>query len=144
MAVKPIPEGYHTVTTYLAVENAAEAIDYYKRAFGAQEKVRMDAPGGKIGHAELQIGDSIVMLSDPFPQATVKPPKEIGGTSASVFMYVDDVDSVVKKAVRAVFPSTIAFVARVVPYVKTSVRASSSPGATPSSGASAASASSTL
>jgi PhnB protein len=101
MAVKPIPEGYHTVTTYLAVENAAEAIDYYKRAFGAQEKVRMDAPGGKIGHAELQIGDSIVMLSDPFPQATVKPPKEIGGTSASVFMYVDDVDSVVKKAVDA-------------------------------------------
>ena len=79
MPTKPIPEGYHTVSPYLAVDDAAEAIDYYKRAFGAKETVRMEAPGGKIGHAELEIGDSHVMLSDPFPQASTKPPKELGG-----------------------------------------------------------------
>jgi PhnB protein len=101
MPTKPIPEGYHTVSPYLAVDDAAEAIDYYKRAFGAKETVRMEAPGGKIGHAELEIGDSHVMLSDPFPQASTKPPKELGGTSASVFMYVEDVDAVVKQAVDA-------------------------------------------
>jgi PhnB protein len=101
MAVKPIPEGYHTVTPYLAVDDAAEAIEYYKKAFGAKERVRMDGPDGKIGHAELEIGDSLVMLSDPFPQASMRPPKELGGTSASVFMYVEDVDAVVKQAVDA-------------------------------------------
>jgi PhnB protein len=101
MAVKPIPDGYHTVTPYLAVDDAAEAIEYYKKAFGARERVRMDAPGGKIGHAELEIGDSFVMLSDPFPQASTKPPSELDGTSASVFLYVEDVDAVVKKAVDA-------------------------------------------
>jgi PhnB protein len=101
MATKPIPEGYHTATPYLAVDDAARAIEYYTRAFGAKERVRMDAPGGKIGHAELEIGDSLVMLSDPFPQASTKPPKELGGTSASVFLYVEDVDEVVKQAVDA-------------------------------------------
>ena len=101
MATKPIPEGYHTVTPYLAVDDAAQAIDFYKRAFGAKERMRMEAPGGKIGHAELQIGDSVVMLSDPFPQSNVRPPKEVGGTSAGVFMYVEDVDAVVKQAVDA-------------------------------------------
>jgi PhnB protein len=101
MATKPIPEGYHTVTPYLSVDGAAQAIDYYKKAFGAKERVRMDAPGGKIGHAELQIGDSVVMLADSFPQASTRPPKELGGTSVSVFMYVDDVDAVVKRAVDA-------------------------------------------
>ena len=101
MPVKPIPEGYHTVTPYLAVDDAAEAIEYYKTVFGAKERVRMDAPGGKIGHAELEIGDSLVMLSDPFPQATTRPPKELGGTSVSVFMYVEDVDATVKQAVDA-------------------------------------------
>jgi PhnB protein len=101
MATKPIPEGYHTVSPYLAVDDAAEAIDYYKRAFGAKETVRMEAPGGKIGHAELEIGDSHVMLSDPFPQSSTKPPRELGGTSASVFMYVEDVDAVVQQAVDA-------------------------------------------
>jgi len=69
--------------------------------FGAKELVRMDAPGGTIGHAELEVGDSRVMLSDPFPQASTKPPKELGGTSVSVFMYVEDVDGVVKQAVDA-------------------------------------------
>jgi PhnB protein len=101
MATKPIPEGYHTLTPYLAVEDAAEAIEYYKQAFGAKERVRMDTPDGKIGHAELEIGDALLMLSDPFPQASTRPPKELGGTSASVFMYVEDVDAVVKKAVDA-------------------------------------------
>jgi PhnB protein len=101
MAVKPIPEGYHSLTPYLSVDDAAEAIEYYKKAFGAKERVRMDAPGGKIGHAELEIGDALVMLSDPFPQATTRTPKELGGTTASIFMYVEDVDSVVKRAVDA-------------------------------------------
>jgi PhnB protein len=99
MAVKPIPEGYHTVTPYLAVDDAAEAIEYYKKAFGAKERARMEAPEGRIGHAELEIGDSLVMLSDPFPQATTRSPKELGGTSASIFLYVEDVDAVVKQAV---------------------------------------------
>jgi PhnB protein len=101
MAVQPIPEGYHTLAPYLTVDNAAQAIDYYKDAFGAKERVRMEAPGGAIGHAELEIGDSVVMLSDPFPQASTKAPKELGGTSVSVFMYVKDVDAVVKQAVDA-------------------------------------------
>jgi PhnB protein len=101
MAVKPIPEGYHSVTPYLAVDDAAGAIEYYKKAFGAKERVRMDAPDGKIGHAELEIGDSLVMLSDPVPDASTRPPSELGGTSASVFLYVKDVDAVVGKAVKA-------------------------------------------
>jgi PhnB protein len=101
MGTKPIPEGYHTLTPYLAVDDAAQAIEYYKKVFGAKERMRMDAPDGKIGHAELEIGDSMVMLSDPFPQATTRPPKELGATSASVFMYVEDVDAVVKQAVDA-------------------------------------------
>ena len=101
MAVKPIPEGYHTVTPYLAVDDAARAIEYYKKAFGAKERVRMHAPDGKIGHAELEIGDALVMLSDPFPQCAAGPSKELGGTSVSVYMYVEDVDATVKQAVDA-------------------------------------------
>jgi PhnB protein len=101
MATQPIPEGYHTITPYLTVEDAAEAIEYYTQAFGAKERVRMETPDGRIGHAELEIGDSLVMLSDPFPQASTKPPDELGGTSAGVFMYVEDVDAVVKRAVDA-------------------------------------------
>jgi PhnB protein len=101
MATQPIPEGYRTVTPYLAVDDAAEAIEYYTKAFGAKERARMETPDGKIGHAELEIGDSLVMLSDPFPQASTRSPKELGGTSVSVFMYVEDVDAVVKQAVDA-------------------------------------------
>lgn len=101
MAVKPVPEGYHTVTPYLAVEDAAKAIEFYKQAFGAKELVRMEAPGNRIGHAELGIGDGRVMLADPFPQSSSKPPKELGGASASVFLYVEDVDALVKQAVAA-------------------------------------------
>jgi PhnB protein len=99
MAVQPIPEGYNTVSPYLAVDDAEKAIEYYKKAFGAEETVRMNGPDGRIGHAELKIGDSHIMLSDPFPESSTKPPTELGGTSASIFMYVEDVDAVVQKAV---------------------------------------------
>jgi PhnB protein len=101
MPAQPIPEGYHTVTPYLAVDDAAQAIDYYTKAFGAKEVVRMDAPDGKIAHAELQLGDSRIMVSDPFPQASTRPPSQLGGTSVSVFLYVEDVDAFVKRAVDA-------------------------------------------
>ena len=101
MTTQPIPEGYHTLTTYLTIENAAEAIDYYKDVFGAKERIRMEAPDGKIGHAELEIGDSLLMLSDAFPGATSRPPTELGGTTAGAFMYVEDVDAVLKRAVES-------------------------------------------
>ena len=99
--VKPIPDGYHTVTPYIPVDGAADAIEYYKRAFGAKERMRMNGPDGSIAHAEIEIGDSLVMVSDPFPQSTVKPPRSLGGTSASIFLYVEDVDAVVRQAVDA-------------------------------------------
>ena len=101
MTTQPIPEGYRTLTTYLTVENGADAIDYYKDVFGAKERIRMEAPDGKIGHAELEIGDSLLMLSDAFPGATSRPPTELGGTTAGAFMYVEDVDAVVKRAVES-------------------------------------------
>jgi PhnB protein len=101
MAVKPIPEGYHALNPFLAVDDAAKAIEFYKRAFGASERMRMPGPEGKVAHAELQIGDSVLMLSDPFPQSTCKPPKELGGTSVGVLLYVEDVDEVVQQAVDA-------------------------------------------
>ena len=99
MATQPIPEGYHTLTPYLTFDNAAEAIDFYEDAFGATERMRMEAPDGKIGHAEIEIGDSILMVSDAFPNSTSRSPSELGGTTAGAFMYVDDVDAVVKRAV---------------------------------------------
>jgi PhnB protein len=86
------------VTPYLAVDDAAKAIDFYKEAFGAEEFVRMPGPDGKIAHAELQIGDSKLMLSDPFPQSNVRPPSERGGPTASVFLYVEDVDAIFEQA----------------------------------------------
>jgi PhnB protein len=101
MPVNPIPEGYNTLTPYLAVEDADRAIEFYKDAFGAEEILRMPGPDGKIAHAELQFGDSKLMLSDPFPQSNVRPPSERGGPTASVFMYVDDVDVVFEQAKRA-------------------------------------------
>jgi PhnB protein len=101
MAVQPVPEGYNTITPYLAVEDASAAIDFYQRALGAKERARMGGPGDSVMHAELEIGDSLIMLSDPFPQASTKPPKELGGTSVSIFAYVEDVDSLYKQAVDA-------------------------------------------
>ncbi len=97
--VKKIPAGYHAVTPYLVVSDAARAIDFYKQAFGASEIMRMGAPGGKIGHAELKIGDSMIMLSDEMMGN--KSPKTIGGSPVGIFLYVEDVDSVFKQAVNA-------------------------------------------
>jgi PhnB protein len=101
MAVQPVPEGYSTVSPALAVENASEAIEFYGRAFGAKERMRMPSPDGRIAHAELEIGDSVVMLSDPFPQAGTRPPTELGGTSVGLFVYVEDVDALFEQAVNA-------------------------------------------
>lgn len=101
MAVKPIPEGYHSLNPYLSVDDAAAAIDYYTEVFGAKERFRMPGPDGKIGHAELEIGDSVLMLADPMPQSNYRPPGELGGTSAGLLLYVEDVDSVVMKATGA-------------------------------------------
>jgi PhnB protein len=101
MAVKPIPEGYHAVTPYLVIKGATAAIDYYKKVFGATERMRMDAPGGTIGHAELVIGDSTIMLADEFPDMGFRSPKTIGGSPVSLVLYVEDVDTVFKRAVGA-------------------------------------------
>jgi PhnB protein len=101
MAANPIPEGYHSVTPYLAVEDASRAIEFYKDAFGAEEVVRMPGPDGSVAHAELQIGDSKLMLSDPFPQSNVRPPSERGGPTASIFMYVEDADATFEQAQEA-------------------------------------------
>jgi PhnB protein len=101
MPAKPVPEGYHTLTPVLAVESAAQAIDFYTRAFGARERSRMEMPDGKIAHAELEIGDSLIMLADPWPQSATTPPKQLGGSSGAVFVYVEDVDAFAKRAVDA-------------------------------------------
>jgi PhnB protein len=101
MAVKPIPEGYTSITPYLTVDDAKGAIEFYKRAFGATERGVMAAPDGRIAHAELQIGDAIIMLSDKFPQSACQTPKELGGTTVAIFLFVEDVDSVVQDAADA-------------------------------------------
>lgn len=98
--VKPIPDGYHSVTPYLICDRAADAIEYYKKAFGATELFRMDHEG-KIGHAELKIGDSPIMLADEFPQMGYRSPKSLGGTPVSLMIYVPDVDTVYKQAINA-------------------------------------------
>jgi len=101
MATKPIPEGYPAVTPYLVVKGANAAIDYYKKVFGATERMRMDAPGGMIGHAELTIGGSLVMLADEFPDMGFRGPKALGGSPVSLLLYVPNVDEVFKRAVDA-------------------------------------------
>jgi len=102
MATTPIPEGYHTVTPFLSLDDAAAAIEFYKRAFGAEERGRMPAPDGRIAHAEIQIGDSVIMLSDMFEgQSLGKTPKQAGGTTVGLFLYVEDVDEVFKQALDA-------------------------------------------
>jgi PhnB protein len=101
MAVQPIPEGYRTITPYLCVDNGSAAIEFYQRAFGAKETVRMAGPGDSIMHAELEIGDSKIGLSDPFPQGLTKPPNELGGTSVSILVYVEDTDALYKQAIDA-------------------------------------------
>lgn len=99
--VQPIPEGYHSVTPYLVVAGAAAAIDFYRRAFGATELMRIPAPDGKIGHAEVRIGDSVVMLTDEAPDWQAFGPKTVGGTPVTLMVYVPDVDAVVARAVEA-------------------------------------------
>jgi len=98
--VKPIPEGYHSLTPYLICDGAAAAIEYYKKAFGAIELFRMDHQG-KIGHAEMKIGDSPFMLADEYPEMGYRSPKALGGTPVSLMIYVEDVDTVYKQAIDA-------------------------------------------
>jgi PhnB protein len=98
---KAIPDGYHSVTPYLAVDGAENAIKFYEQAFGAKERTRMQSPDGKIAHAEIEIGDSVVMLSDPLPDFVTKSPRELGGTSASIMLYVEDVDATIQQAIDA-------------------------------------------
>ncbi|GAC1449712.1 MAG: Dot/Icm type IV secretion system effector PhnB [Isosphaeraceae bacterium] len=101
MPVKPIPEGYHTVTPYLTIKDAASAIDFYKQAFGATEQLRMAGPDGKIHHAEIRIGDSMVMLADEFPEMGMRGPGSLGGSSCGIALYVEDADAVFNQAVAA-------------------------------------------
>jgi len=101
MATKPVPEGYEKATPYLAVEDAAAAIEWYAKAFGAKERMRMTTRDGRIGHAEIEIGDALVMLADPFPQSSTQPPAKLGGTTVGLFVYVEDVDGVVNRALDA-------------------------------------------
>jgi len=100
--VKPIPEGYHSITPYLVMKDAARAIDFYKQVFGATEVFRMPQPDGRVGHAELKIGDSHIMLADEFPEMGFTGPQPGAGTPpVSILLYVENVDSVVEKAVAA-------------------------------------------
>jgi PhnB protein len=98
---KPIPEGYHTATPYLIIKDAAKAIEFYKEAFGAKEMMRMSQPDGRIGHAEIKIGDSPIMLADEFPEMGARSPQSLGGSPVSILLYVEDVDAFAKQAVAA-------------------------------------------
>jgi PhnB protein len=99
--VNPIPEGYHSVTPYMIIDGAAAAIDFYQQAFGATEVVRFPGPNGKIGHAEIMIGDSHIMLADEHPEMNALGPKTIGGAAIKLMIYIEDVDAVVDRAVAA-------------------------------------------
>jgi PhnB protein len=101
MTIKPIPDGYHNVTPYLSIKDAAKAIEFYKRAFGANELFRLVAPSGEIGHAEIKIGDSQIMLADPCEEGTFRNPQTLGGTSVGLHVYVEDVDTLFAQAVDA-------------------------------------------
>lgn len=99
--VRPIPDGYHTITPYLSVQGGAAAIEFYKRAFGATEVMRLDQPDGRVGHAEVQIGDSRFMLADECPEMEFRSPHTYGGTPVALYLYVEDVDAVVERALAA-------------------------------------------
>lgn len=99
--VKPVPDGYHTVTPYLACADAAQAIAFYKKAFGAKELLRVPGPGGKIGHAELRIGDSRVMLADEYREMDFLGPLSRGGSAVHLHIYMPNADKVVERAVKA-------------------------------------------
>jgi PhnB protein len=100
-SVKPIPDGYHTVTPGIVVNNAAEALEFYKRALGAEVLFRMDMPDGRVGHAELKIGDSVIFIGDEFPEMGFRSPKSLGGTHGGLNLYVEDADAAFEKAVAA-------------------------------------------
>lgn len=101
--IKAIPEQYHNVTPYIVVQDAAKAIEFYKRALGAEERARMPSPDGKVMHAEIQVGDSIIMLSDEFPDmgGTCQSPLSLGGSSSSLLIYTENTDESFKRAVQA-------------------------------------------
>ena len=99
--VKPVPVGYHTVTPYLMFSGASAAIEFYKKALGASEVMRLDDPNGRIHHAEIKIGDSCIMLADEHPELQALSPKTIGGSPVSLHVYVEDVDAAVDRAVKA-------------------------------------------
>ena len=102
--VKPIPDGYHSVTPYLSIKGAAAALEFYKRAFGAEEIYRLAMPDGRIGHAEIQIGNSRIMMADEMPEmpdAIAKSPTSLGGTTSGLCIYVGDVDARFQRAVDA-------------------------------------------
>ena len=101
MSVKPVPDGYHTLTPFLTVRDAASAIEFYKQAFGAVERGVNKGPDGKVMHAELKIGDSIIMLSDEYPQFGALSPQSIGGTGMGLHIYLDGVDAAFDRAVKA-------------------------------------------
>jgi PhnB protein len=106
--VSPIPKGYPVLSIHLSIKGAAEAIDFYKRAFGAKERMRINGPGGTIGHAELLIGPALLMLADEFPGCGVSAPSTLNATTSTLMMYVKNVDAAQAKAVEAgataVFP----------------------------------------
>jgi PhnB protein len=99
--VKPIPDGYHSITPYLSIKGAAEAIDFYRRAFGATEALRMTQPDGRVGHAELLIGDSRIMLADEVPAMEFHSPESLGGAAVHLHMYVENADAVIDHAIAA-------------------------------------------
>jgi PhnB protein len=101
MPVKPVPDGYHTLTPFLTVRDAVKAIEFYKQAFGAEQRGVMKGPDGKVMHAELKIGDSIIMLSDEFPDFGAKSPESIGGSAMGLHIYLDGVDAAFERAVKA-------------------------------------------
>ena len=100
-SVKPIPDGYPRVTPYLHVDGASKAIEFYRTVFGAKERMRLAAPGGRIGHAELEIGNSMIMLADEHPEMNIRGPKSVGGTPVTVLVYVEDVDRAFERALKA-------------------------------------------
>jgi len=101
MPVKPIPNGYHSITPYLAVREAANAIEFYRRALGAKERMRMATPDGKVAHAELEIGDSVIMLADEHLDMGFRSPESYGGASVTFHLYVQDVDASFRRAIEA-------------------------------------------
>lgn len=101
MTAKPIPDGFHAVTPYLSIKGAADAIEFYKQAFGAVEVFRLPTPAGDIGHAEITIGDSHIMLSEPCDESPIPSPSTLGGSTIGIHLYVDDVDSLFSQAVDA-------------------------------------------